>query len=319
MLTFLYPYHFKCVCLEAKVYLVLSVLGRARPFLFVNSRRHIHKTPPFQTSSSQYSSSEEEEMQERHEDCELPVVLNKRAVVVLTKLSSSQIDAVLHASSHQPDSSNEDSLNGSESDMQWEPEINSIESDFSGSEFKIRRSKRRRTDTNYRRSTRTKRTSRRRRHIYRISDSSTDGSTSNNESNRVENSPGEATLDDDDSTGATVLQENGLKTTIQSEERKTTESETKTTESDKSKSTELDKNKSAESGKSKNTEPEERKTNPDKKQTTESDKQKTLNSVASKTTPQVNTTTATSQSNTKTGSQSDTDKSSTLSADSKGK
>ncbi|XP_013885928.1 histone-lysine N-methyltransferase SETDB1-A [Austrofundulus limnaeus] len=318
-----------------------SGCSRARPFLFVTSRRHIHKT------SSQSSSSEDEEMQESHED-----ILNKNAVVVLTKLKQSQIMAALRAPSPQPDSSDEDVLNGSESDMQWEPETHGIDPEFSGSDFEIKPRKRRKMDPSYSRCRTTKKIGRVRR-IYRI----TDSSTSSSESNR-----GEAASDDDDkTTEATELQENGSKIIIQSE-KKTTESvenetaelcksnstesgklesgetkspesgkikstesgESKSTESGESKSTESGESKSTESGESKNTETKERKTmelrkrktDSDKKQTTESDKQKTTKSTTSKA-PQADTTTS-SQSNTKTGPQSNASKAATLSTDNKG-
>ncbi|XP_037831740.1 histone-lysine N-methyltransferase SETDB1-A [Kryptolebias marmoratus] len=275
-------------------------------------KHRIQAPPPSEPPSAQPSKSENEGIRERrarHKSCN---VFMKKAVVVLNELSRSEIFAAVRPLAPQLDSIEDESLSSSvspfsESDMQWEQEDISSDSDFSVSAFNVRPNKKRRLCQNYENCKRTDRPSRRCRKVAEISGSNT-STPSPGASSDTENSGKETKESDKTKTKKSdkikikesdkiKIKESDKIKIKESDKTKSTESNTtKSTESDKTKSTESDKTKSTESNTTKSTES-------DKTKSTESDKIKTKESNTTKSTESDKT--KTTESNTTKPTESD--------------
>ncbi|KAM4725045.1 uncharacterized protein FYW61_013303 isoform 2-T2 [Anableps anableps] len=122
---------------------------RTLPFLFVSSGDRSHRPSASRDSTSQSPVSEVEENQEEIiSQKSRGVVLDKEALVILTKLSSSQIAAAMPPPSPDADNAKDEDFSSAESDMQWEPDEEISESDCSVSDFSTGLNKKRKINKN---------------------------------------------------------------------------------------------------------------------------------------------------------------------------
>ncbi|XP_043994113.1 histone-lysine N-methyltransferase SETDB1-A-like [Gambusia affinis] len=122
---------------------------RTLPFLFVSSGDRIRGPSASRDSTSQSPVSELEDCQEESVSQKSPgAALDKEAVVVLSKLTNSELSAAMPPVSSDCGSDNEKSLSSAESGVQWEPDKEMSESDCSLSDFSTGSKKKRKMNKN---------------------------------------------------------------------------------------------------------------------------------------------------------------------------
>ncbi|XP_027892924.1 histone-lysine N-methyltransferase SETDB1-A-like isoform X1 [Xiphophorus couchianus] len=122
---------------------------RTLPFVFVSSGDRIHRPSASRDSTSQSPVSELEEYQEEIVSQKNPgVALGKEAMVVLSKLTNSEISASMPPLSSDSGSDNKENLSSAESSVQWEPDKETSESNCSLSDFSTGSKKKRKMNKN---------------------------------------------------------------------------------------------------------------------------------------------------------------------------